>query len=136
LQHFIFKLILLFSAILSVNSALAVPLSSIINSDIQQVEYRQTPTYKSLDKLLAGKAHFQLTKNESHKTQPNISCFTGEYCLSTGLLVKLTATRVKLHYQQQTLTMLAFSTKATNLYFQKVSHQTENKPPLYKNRLS
>lgn len=136
MQHFIFKLILLFSAALSVNAALAVPLSSLINSDIQQVEYRQTPNYQSLEQLSNVKAHFQLTKNERYKRLPSISRFTGEYYLSKGQLAKLSATRVNLHFQQQSMTILAFSSKPTNLYFQQVSHQSENQPPLHKNRLS
>jgi len=128
LQHFIFKLILLFSAILSVNSALAVPLSSVINSDIQHVEYRQIPAYKSLDKPLTAKNNFQLTKNETYKSKLNLSPYPFESCLSKGKLIKLTATCVKRHYQQQAVTILDFSRPSKNLYVQQVSHQTENLP--------
>jgi hypothetical protein len=39
LQHIFLKFILLFSSVLSVHSALALSLTSIINSDIQLVEY-------------------------------------------------------------------------------------------------
>jgi hypothetical protein len=136
LQHFIFKLILLFSAILSVNSALAVPLSSVINSDIQQVEYRQTLTYTSLAKLSAVQGLFQFTKNDTCKKQLALSYVTHEYCFSKGQLLKLISTRVDQYYQQQTMVRLAFSSKTKKLYFQPVFHQSEDQPPLYKKRLS
>lgn len=136
MQHFIFKLILLFSAILSVNSALAVPLSKVINSDIQQVEYRQTPIYTSLAKLSAAQSLFQLTKNDTFKKQLALSYVTHEYYFSKGPLLKLISTRFEQDYQQQTMARLAFSSKTNNLYFQQMFHQSEDQPPLYKKLFS
>ncbi|NQZ23324.1 MAG: hypothetical protein HRT53_14870 [Colwellia sp.] len=136
MKHFFIKFILLLSAVLSVNSALAVPLSSVIDSDIQQVEYRQTPTYTSLNTLSVAKVHFQLAKNDSYKKQFYLASFICSHCFSKGLLGKLTATRVKQDYQQQIMTMLTFSSKPQKLLFKLVSHQTENQPSHFKKHLS
>ena len=136
MQHFIFKLILLLSAVLSVNSALAVPLYSIINSDIQQVEYRQNPTYKSLDKLSVAKVHFQLSNNDTYYKQLYLSSYICSYCFSKGLLGKFTANSFKQYYQQQSMTILAFSNKPPKLFLRLMPYQTENKPPFYKKALS
>lgn len=135
MKHFILKFILLLSAVLSVNSALAVPLSSVINSDIQHVEYRQTPTCTSLN-TLSAKVHFQLSKNDIYKQQLYLASFVCSHGLSKGLLGKLTATLIKQEYQQQIMTMLTFSSKPQKLLFKRVAHQTENQLAHLKKHLS
>ncbi len=136
MKHFILKFILLLSAILSVNSALAVPLSSVIHSDIQQVEYRQAPTYTSLKTLYLAQSHFKLTKNNTYNTQLYLANFICSHCFSKGLLGNLTATLVKQDYQQQIKTMLTISSKHQKLLLKLVSHQTENQPPHLKKHLN
>lgn len=136
MKHFFIKFILLLSAVLSVNSALAVPLSAVINSDIQQVEYRQTPTYTALKKLSVAQSHFKLTKNDSYKKHLYLAKFICSHCFSKGLLGNLTTNLVKQDYQQQIMAMLTFSSKPQKLLFKLVSHQTENQPPHLKKYLS
>jgi len=51
LQNVILKFILLISSVLSINAALAIPLSSVISTDTQQVEYTQKRSEISLPNL-------------------------------------------------------------------------------------
>jgi len=48
MQNIFLKLILLLSSVISVNSALAIPLSSVISNDTQQVEYTENRSELSL----------------------------------------------------------------------------------------
>jgi len=48
MQNIFLKLILVLSSVISVNSALAIPLSSVISNDTQQVEYTENRSELSL----------------------------------------------------------------------------------------
>jgi hypothetical protein len=69
LHHIILKYIILLSSILSVNAALAIPLSSIINNDIQQVEYvehKQSTISLEVKQVLNEKTENSLNSCESY----------------------------------------------------------------------
>jgi len=137
LKHLILKFILFFSAALSLNSALAVPLSSVINSDIQQVEYRQIPVEASLRKVAVAQSFFQLTKSYRYKKQQYLShFFTLSPYFSISSLVGLTASRAKQDYQQQSMTMLTFTSQPEKLLFKLVSYQPEDQALAHKKSLS
>jgi len=77
LQNIILKFILFISSVLSVNAALAIPLSSVISTDTQQIEYTQQRSAVSLLNL----------QKISTKAQTNafISDNSGETYLYTAI---------------------------------------------------
>jgi len=137
LKHLILKFILFFSTALSLNSVLAVPLSSVINSDIQQVEYRQIPADASLRKVAVAQSFFQLTKSYRYKKQQHLFNFLIQSpYFSKNSLVGLTASRAKQDYQQQSMTMLTFTSQPEKLLFKLVSYQSEDQALVHKKSLS
>lgn len=109
MNHIILKFILLFSSLISINAALAIPLSSIINSDIQQIEYvEHQQLIPSLKLIKTTPQHFLDLLNSQKVSkvsffENNLQSNFGLYGESLSLFETIS---IQQQYQAQTTTFL------------------------------
>ena len=138
LQQFIVKLILMLSAVLSANSALAVSLSSVINNDTQQVEHGkhyQDNTSFYLVKRRKESPSTQIRKKSIYKEALYLLCLTQLDFFYENSLEKLLSTTTQQHYIIQKIAFISIGSEKRYLLSLPVN-QIADKPSPYKRFVS
>jgi hypothetical protein len=130
LQHIILKFVLFISSVLSVNATLSLPLSSIINSDTQQVEYvehkqatlslnlEKTPDQTLPHKIITYKA------DKSHLCKNHFLDSFNLYKDSSSLLVTLNTQQ---QYKKQKTILLNIPTRQLHQSHHQTFYQAKSK---------
>ena len=136
MQHIILKFVLFISSVLSVNATLSLPLSSIINSDTQQVEYvkyKQATLSLNLEKTTNQTL---LHKICTYKTCKSYLCKNrfldsfNSYEDSLSLIVTLNTQQ---QYKKQKTILLNIPTKQLHQPHHQTFYEAESKNATYKN---
>jgi hypothetical protein len=136
LQHIILKFVLFIGSVLSVNATLSLPLSSIINSDTQQVEYVEYKQATISLKLEKTPNQILLHKISTSKACKSYLCknrFLDSFNLYEDSLSLIVTLNTQQQYKKQKTILLNISTWQLYQAHHQIFSQAESKSSTYKN---
>ncbi|NQZ82788.1 MAG: hypothetical protein HRT52_17400 [Colwellia sp.] len=136
MQHIILKFVLFISSVLSVNATLSLPLSSIINSDTQQVEYVEYKQATLSLKLKKTPNQILLHKRSTSKACKSYLCknrFLDSFNLYEDSLSLIVTLNTQQQYKKQKTILLNIPTRQLHQPHHQTFYQAESKSSTYKN---
>jgi hypothetical protein len=136
LQHIILKFVLFISSVLSVNAALSLPLSSIINSDTQQVEYveyKQATLSLNLEKKNNQRLFHKIITYKACKSYLCQNHFLDSFNLYEDSLSLIVTLNTQQQYKKQKTILLNIPTRQLHQPHHQTFYQAESKSSTYKN---
>ncbi len=136
MQHIILKFVLFISSVLSVNAALSLPLSSIINSDTQQVEYveyKQATLSLNLEKKPNQRLFHKIITYKACKSYLCQNRLLDSFNLYEDSLSLIVTLNTQQQYKKQKTILLSIPTRQLHQSHHQTFYQAESKSSTYKN---